>query len=106
MIEVLPEGLIYFIFGMGIVFTVLIFLWGVIDMLRYFFFTLPQKQAGRENKSKQPAQEQAENLVARQASDPIELIAVISAAAAAYLGTSTSDIVVRSIRRTGKWARN
>lgn len=86
--------------GMGTVFIVLI----LISLIIYAFNLIPYFT---EKKAKKKANETVENTVVaqvqqreeQQLTDDLELVAVISAAVAASMGTSTDAFVVRSIRR-------
>ena len=87
---------------MSIVFVVLIF----ISLLISCFKIFPYLEAKKKEKTakaleanKAPEVVQAVETVVPQQEDDTELVAVIAAAIAAYEGTSTSDFVVRSIRR-------
>ena len=93
------KALLNTIMGMGTVFVVLIFISWIIGMFRYL--NKPQKQIKREPEpvvDNAVAQiEEAEELV-----DDSELVAVITAAIAAYegaSGASNSGFHVRSIKR-------
>jgi Oxaloacetate decarboxylase, gamma chain. len=82
--------------GMGTVFLVLIVLWGIIALFKVFFYDIPNKKAKAVSESAVPAPEQA---VAPQqqptAPDDSELIAVITAAVAAYIADENgSDVPV------------
>lgn len=87
---------------MSIVFVVLIF----ISLLISCFKIFPYLEAKKREKAvkaimAESASEEVQNEVVEipQQEDDTELVAVIAAAIAAYEGTSTSDFVVRSIRR-------
>lgn len=87
---------------MSIVFVVLIF----ISLLISCFKIFPYLEAKKKEKAAKtlktndaPKVAQPETVVTPQQEDDTELVAVIAAAIAAYEGTSTSDFVVRSIRR-------
>ncbi|MBO5097671.1 MAG: OadG family protein [Agathobacter sp.] len=87
---------------MSIVFVVLVF----ISLLISCFKIFPYLEAKKREKAlkefeanKVPEVAQQEDIFVPQAEDDTELVAVIAAAIAAYEGTSTSDFVVRSIRR-------
>ncbi len=87
---------------MSIVFVVLIFISIVISCFKIFPYLEAKKKENaaknEENKDAVVTQiEQREEL--EQLTDDTELVAVIAAAIASYEGTSTSDFVVRSIRR-------
>lgn len=84
---------------MSIVFVVLIF----ISLLISCFKIFPYLEAKKKAKAVEAQDtKETEDLVlaeVAQQEDDTELVAVIAAAIAAYEGTSTSDFVVRSIRR-------
>ena len=87
---------------MSIVFVVLVF----ISLLISCFKIFPYLEAKKREKAvkefeanRAPEVAQQEDIFVPQAEDDTELVAVIAAAIAAYEGTSTSDFVVRSIRR-------
>ena len=87
---------------MSIVFVVLVF----ISLLISCFKIFPYLEAKKREKAlkefeanKIPEVAQQEDVFVPQVEDDTELVAVIAAAIAAYEGTSTSDFVVRSIRR-------
>ena len=87
---------------MSIVFAVLIFISLLISCFKIFPYIEAKKRekAVKEfeaNRAIEVAQQ--EDVFVPQLEDDTELVAVIAAAIAAYEGTSTSDFVVRSIRR-------
>lgn len=83
--------------GMGIVFVVLILISLIIYCFNIFSYLENKKKA--ESAPAAPAPAAAPVAPVVQAQDDLELAAVIAAAIAASTGTSTSDFVVRSIRR-------
>ena len=103
--EILTKAGLNTLLGMGTVFAVLIFisiiisLFGFIPKIEAAFKKKPQAQ-----EEAAPVQEKAPEIVVP-VTDDLEFIAVISAAIAAYEGTSTDGFVVRSIRRrpSNKW---
>lgn len=93
-------GLIVTLFGMTIVFLVLIGLWGILAMMRPFFGGKKKQKDTIENKiSPAMAEITATNVVAEEM-DADELIAAITAAINACMG-SQSNLVVRKITRVG-----
>lgn len=86
--------------GMGIVFLVLVILWGVLELFRVVFYELPQKKAASQKPVEQTAAQPAAPITENKlpASDS-ELIAVFSAAIAADQGTTASTLAIRSYRR-------
>ena len=82
--------------GIGIVFLMLVFLSFVIGLFKYIekFQNVGKKKAAEE------APKAEEDFA-----DDLELVAVISAAIAAYENTSGDSFVVRSIKKSNKWHR-
>ena len=103
--EKMEKAALNTLLGMGTVFCVLI----LISLIISLFGFIPKLQ---DKLSKKPVAAEAPKPVAAVAapaaaeeelSDDLELVAVISAAIAAYEGTSSADgFVVRSIKRSGK----
>ncbi|WP_432407839.1 OadG family protein [Wukongibacter sp. M2B1] len=93
------------ILGMAITFVVLMILWGLIIMMTKFVAS-QKKEAVQVAKAPAPAPKPAP-IEAEE--DNEELVAVITAAIAASLNTSTHNIVVRNIVRvadsTPAWGR-
>lgn len=96
--------------GMGTVFAVLILIFGIISLFNF----IPKIEAAFKKKDTQPAATSVDNAISQiveseELSDDLELVAVISAAIAAYEGASSTDgYVVRSIRRASngsKWQK-
>ena len=96
--------------GMGTVFAVLILIYGIISLFNF----IPKIEAAMKKKNAQPAPTSVDNAISQiveseELTDDLELVAVISAAIAAYEGASSSDgYVVRSIRRVSngsKWQK-
>lgn len=86
--------------GMGTVFIVLIFISFIISLFKYINKAGAKKPAEAATAPAAPvveAVEEAEELV-----DDTELVAVITAAIAAYAGTSSEGFQVRSIKRAAK----
>lgn len=86
---------------MSIVFLVLIFISLIISCFKIFPYLEAKKKekAVMNVESKDAVVTQIEQREEQQLTDDTELVAVIAAAIASYEGTSTSDFVVRSIRR-------
>ena len=96
--------------GMGTVFTVLILIFGIISLFNF----IPKIEAAFKKKDVQPAIASVDNAISQiveseELTDDLELVAVISAALAAYEGSASTDgYVVRSIRRVSngsKWQK-
>ena len=96
--------------GIGIVFLMLLFLSFVIGLFKYIekFQNVGKKKAAEEapkaEEAPAPAIAQSEAADGDFADD-LELVAVISAAIAAYENTSGDSFVVRSIKKSNKWHR-
>lgn len=96
--------------GMGTVFVVLILIYGIISLFNF----IPKIEAMLKKKDTQPVSTPVDNAISQiveseELSDDSELVAVISAAIAAYEGASSTDgYVVRSIKRAAngsKWQK-
>lgn len=86
---------------MSIVFSVLILISLIIACFKFLSYIGKSKDSKETKKvvENSPVVTQIEQREVKQLTDDTELVAVIAAAIAAYTGTSTSDFVVRSIRR-------
>ena len=101
--QLLETATVYAVIGIGTVFAVLIF----ISLLIACFKFIHQWETGKNTKKDTPAPapvpaapvNTAAPAVSADLSDDAELVAVITAAIAAYEGTSSNGLVVRSIRR-------
>ena len=96
--------------GNGIVFLMLLFLSFVIGLFKYIekFQNVGKKKAAEEapKAEEAPAPAIAQSEAADEDfADDLELVAVISAAIAAYENTSGDSFVVRSIKKSNKWHR-
>ncbi len=96
--------------GIGIVFLMLVFLSFVIGLFKYIekFQNVGKQKAAEEapKAEEAPAPAIAQSEAADEDfADDLELVAVISAAIAAYENTSGDSFVVRSIKKSNKWHR-
>ena len=96
--------------GIGIVFLMLLFLSFVIGLFKYIekLQNVGKKKAAEEapKAEEAPAPAIAQSEAADEDfADDLELVAVISAAIAAYENTSGDSFVVRSIKKSNKWHR-
>lgn len=105
--EILKKAGLNTLLGMGTVFTVLIFISLIISLFKF----IPAIENVFKKKPKEvkvvPTVE-SENVleeVSEDVTDDTELVAVIAAAVAAYEGTTTDGLIVRSIKRrpANKW---
>ena len=107
--EILQKAALNTVIGMGTVFVVLIFISFIIELLP----KLTGLVEGKNKKKEAPAAAPKTAAPAPVAAEPeelvddLELVAVISAAIAAYTGSSSDGFVVRSIKRstTNKWKK-
>ncbi len=90
--EALSTGLSTTLVGLSIVFLVLIVLMLVVTAMKYIFAEKPKKEAVAEVKAESA-------LAAAPEEDEEELIAVLTAAIAASLNTSTYNLKIKSYRR-------
>ena len=97
--------------GLGTVFVVLALLWGILELFKVFVYTIPQKKAKNASSPKPiaPIKEKptiaatpAVSTIPTSQAQDTELVAVISAAIAAYLDQPTTSFRVVSFKRTGK----
>ena len=92
--ELLAQGAAYTVMGICIVFLILIIIMFVIKAMALF-----SKEPAAANA---PAQAPAV-VEAAEETDDLELVAVITAAIAASMGTSASSIIVKSYKKVGAW---
>lgn len=108
-IEILQKAGLNTVIGMGTVFIVLIFISFIIGLLPKLTALVEGKDKKKEvtAPAAAPAPAAPEPAAVEELADDLELVAVISAAIAAYTGTSSDDFVVRSIRRStsNKWKK-
>ncbi len=95
--EALSTGLMVTGLGLAIVFGVLILLMLVLVMFRVIFYKDPEKQA--KKKAEGPAAAAPVAAESNEDMDEDELIAVLTAAVAASLNTSTYNLQIKSYRR-------
>ena len=91
--ERLADGLQVFVIGIVAVFAVLAVLWGVLALFKIFFYDIPEKKKAEAAKkalenTPAPAYPEVEPEVAAPEEDDTQLIAVITAAIAAYTAQS------------------
>ncbi|WP_432663072.1 OadG family protein [Wukongibacter baidiensis] len=99
------DGLLITALGMGVTFAALIALSFMLDLMKVLFYKEPTKAPVKV----EPRPKAAPESPAPAKEDDEELVAVITAAVAASLNTSTHNIVVRNIVRlpdaTPAWGR-
>lgn len=100
--ENLETALVHTVIGMGTVFIILILISLIISLFKF----IPKIQAAFSKKKEEPAAATATPaapaepvIVEEEETDDLEIVAVITAAIAASMGTTTDGFVVRSIRR-------
>lgn len=111
--ERLLYGLQVLVIGIVTVFVVLALLWGVMALFKVFFYNVPNKKknaAGTANITKVENVPAAEDIpLAASASDDTQLIAVITAAIAAYNASSGNGclpfrvVSYRRVAGAGGW---
>lgn len=99
--DALSVGLQVTVIGLIIVFAVLIILMGVLVAMKYIFAPKTQKE---EKPSEQAIEAAPAPVQAESEAEDEELIAVITAAIAASLNTSTYNLKIKSFRRVGNVA--
>ena len=100
----LGYGLTIALIGIGIVFTILALIMGVLYLFEYFFYTLPNKSKNTQKTPKTKAVNStapAVTLTAVSADNEEEIAVVIAAAVAAYYDPAapTSKYRIKSFRR-------
>lgn len=105
--ERITTGLEVMLFGMAVVFAVLILLWGILEIFRVIFYEIPKKKAA-ETEAKPaeadnvpapaPVIEEAVEEVAE--TDDAEVVAAITAAISVMLDKPQTSFRVVSFRRT------
>ena len=92
--QYMSQGLPIAIIGYCMVFVVLAILWGVIELMRVFLTSKNYDVKVKEIKTEAPVQAAVEEEV-----DETELIAVLTAAVAASMNTSTYNLKIKSFKR-------
>ena len=92
--QYMSQGLPIAIIGYCMVFVVLAILWGVIELMRIFLASKKSDVKVKEIKTEAPVQAVVEEEV-----DETELIAVLTAAVAASMNTSTYNLKIKSFKR-------
>ena len=92
--QYMSQGLPIAIIGYCMVFVVLAILWGVIELMRIFLTSNKSDAKVKEIKTEAPVQAAVEEEV-----DETELIAVLTAAVAASMNTSTYNLKIKSFKR-------
>lgn len=104
--EALLQGVSTTVIGLVIVFSVLAILWGVLVLMRKLFYKEPDKKAAKSAAKPAPVAAPAAPAapVKQDTMDEGALIAVLTAAVAASLNTSTYNLQIKSYRRIGNSA--
>ena len=107
MTQIMINAALNTLLGMGTVFLVLIFISLLIGCFKYINMLEQKIETVKASMVSAEITASAAEMVMADEKGDLELVAVISAAIAAYEGTSADSLVVRSIRRTpgNKWKR-
>lgn len=97
LMEIITNGSVVTLIGMGTVFAVLAVLWGILELMQRIFAKTEKAPKKVEEKKPETAPIAAEPPVV----DDEELIAVLTAAVAASLNTSTYNLQIKSYRQVG-----
>lgn len=92
--DLIGQGIAYTVMGICIVFLILIIIMFVIKAMA--LFSAPEKTEKKVEEAVVPQETVPQT-------DDLELIAVITAAVAASLNTSTASIRVKSYKKVGAW---
>lgn len=102
LIDKLAQGVPIAIIGYAMVFVVLAILWGIIELMHVILTPKPSKHIKKEDlKTTQNSivDEKIETVVETEQVDEGELVAVLTAAVAASLNTSTYNLKIKSFKR-------
>lgn len=99
--DLITEGLVTLVVGMSVVFLALIALVILLEISGKFFSNLKKKDNTKEVVTPLTQGDLIAPESATEAIDDAELVAVITAAIAASLGTTSDNLQVRSLRKTG-----
>lgn len=99
--NVFADGMVTLILGIGVVFVALIALIIILEIMGKFFENRDKKAAAEKAAVISATPVEPEPVVVEpEPEDDLELIAVITAALAASMGTSAEGLQVKSIRKT------
>ena len=99
-------GLQVTLFGMAVVFSVLILLWGILELFRVIFYEIPKKKAAEAEKkptepeTPAPAPVVEEPVETVEETDDAEIVAAITAAISVVMDKPQTSFRVVSFRRT------
>ncbi len=102
LIDKLGQGVPIAIIGYVMVFVVLAILWGVIEIMHVILTPKESKNKKKEDvkiSQKSLVENKIENVVETEQVDESELIAVLTAAVASSLNTSTYNLRIKSFKR-------
>lgn len=92
--EKILNGLTVVVVGLGGVFSVLAIIWGVLALFKVFFYDIPEKKkAAKIKAAPAPAPVAEAPVEAAPEADDTQLIAVITAAIAAYTAESAGGVL-------------
>lgn len=99
--DLISQGIVIAIVGYLLVFVVLGIIWGVLEVMKFFFIKGEKKKKTTKEQPVQIAKSKPEKTKDAE-DDEDELIAVLTAAVAASMGrTSTYNLKIASYRRVG-----
>ena len=109
MSERISTGLSVLLFGMGVVFSVLILIWGILVLFRVIFYDIPNKKNASANKTETAVEPEPEPVPEPEAqiaesetgeANDEEVVAAITAAISLMLDKPQTSFRVVSFRRT------
>ncbi len=98
LIDKLGQGLPIAIIGYVMVFVVLAVLWGVVEIM-HFAVTPKRKKTVVKEAQKPVEKTETETVIEAEQTDEGELVAILTAAVAASLNTSTYNLRIKSFKR-------
>ena len=102
LLDKLGQGVPIAIIGYVMVFVVLAILWGIIEFMHFILTPKASKNKKKDEvkfTQNSLVEEKSENVVETEQIDESELVAVLTAAVAASLNTSTYNLKIKSFKR-------
>ncbi len=97
--EIITSGGVVCVIGLATVFAVLMILWGILELMRVIFTPKSSSPEKKETVSEPAAAPAAAAPAVEESIDDSELVAVLTAAVAASLNTSTYKLNIKSYRQ-------
>ena len=89
--EKLGEGTVVAVMGLGIVFTVLILIWGLLELFKLVFYTIPTRRAEKNVPAVPEIEKSVPETEPETEEDDGALVAAITAAITAYRASENTE---------------